>query len=150
MTKNKKIKERREKVLEYLLNGYTEEKISDIFKVSQKTISRDIQILKLESVKYIRVFPIQEYLFLYKLSVDKLQNYEIQLNQLKENTTTENKIKIIRELQKNIELQVKMLASPMLYTVKSLLEYFEGKLTTSMEVKGEFSNFSLQKIQNLS
>jgi len=125
MTQRAKINERRIKVTEYLLQGYSEIKIADILGISRETIQRDVKFLREESIKYLRMFPTQEYLFLYKLSVDKLQSYELQLNQLKEDASTENKIRIIRELHKNIDLQVKMLASPMLAHIKYLLKRIE-------------------------
>jgi len=135
MKQNKKIGERREKVSEFILQGYSEREISKILEISNKTISRDVKILKKESIKYLRMFPTQEYLFVYKLTVDKLQSYELQLNQLKEKTSTENKIKIIRELHKNVDLQVKMLASPMLYHIKYLLKRVDERFEEMASIK---------------
>ena len=135
MKQNKKIKKRREKVSEFILQGYSEREISKVLGISNKTISRDVKILKKESIKYLRMFPTQEYLFLYKLTVDKLQSYELQLNQLKEKTSTENKIKIIRELHKNVDLQVKMLAGPMLYHIKYLLKRVDERFEEMASIK---------------
>jgi len=147
MKQNKKIKKRREKVSEFILQGYSEREISKVLGISNKTISRDVKILKKESIKYLRMFPTQEYLFLYKLTVDKLQSYELQLNQLKEKASTENKIKIIRELNKNVDLQVKMLASPMLYHIKYLLKRVDERFEEVASI--ELSNNSIrQRNQN--
>jgi len=147
MKQNKKIEKRREKVSEFILQGYSEREISKVLGISNKTISRDVKILKKESIKYLRMFPTQEYLFLYKLTVDKLQSYELQLNQLKEKASAENKIKIIRELHKNVDLQVKMLASPMLYHIKYLLKRVDERFEEIASI--ELPNNSIrQRNQN--
>jgi len=121
-------KERRELVSDYLIHGYPEKKIAEEIGVSIKTIVRDVRAIKDESSRFLRKFSIDEYLYLHKMAIRKIQDYEYRLDSLLPSANTQDKIRIIKELQENVQLQVKIMVNPMVGSLQTLLKVLDEKI----------------------
>lgn len=123
MTQEELIKERQEKVSSLLMTGHTEVAIAKMLGVSRETIVRDVRELKNMSPQWIDSLAQYGFIFEFKLFLDLLKSHRVILQDMLENSSsTLEKLKIIRQIQENIEyFRFIMLEGPTLYALNKKL-----------------------------
>jgi len=86
--------ERKRKVWDLMLQGYTQQQIAEKFGVSLKTISRDFQELKKESAEWMEALPKGQIQVYHKSNLEIIEKVAQELWKLFENTEDE-KLKLM-------------------------------------------------------
>lgn len=126
-----KLQERREKVSHLLVKGCKQLDMADQLGVSRETIARDVRFLKEQAMTWFKTVSTADYIFEYKILLDKLKDFEFDMRQMIKNSSDNSeKIKIIKPLQDNIELQLKMLTYPVVNNLLKITKGLEQKELT--------------------
>lgn len=104
------IRERREKVAS-LIKYKTEEEIAKELDCSRETIARDVAFLKQTAQDWLDDLARNGFIFEYKTALDELKENRNKLRKLYgEETKSSEKIKIVRNMDANIELYIRLLS----------------------------------------
>ena len=111
MNKNQ-VQKRRQSVLSYLRDGYSEFKIAKTLKVSRQTIVRDVQELKKTAHSWLDDLANGGFVFEYKLTLDRIQQNRIKLEKLYDDTNDiEQKRRLLKSLDDNAKLYLEILGN---------------------------------------
>lgn len=101
---------RRETVVSLLNKNMPETKIAEILGVSRQTIIRDVSFLKRSSSSWIDGLAKHDFIFEYKLKLDRIKSRGGELQKLYDETKdTEKKVSILKAMDKNDKLYLEML-----------------------------------------
>jgi len=106
----REIRERREKI-PFLIREKSETEIADTFGVSRETVVRDVAFLKKSVHLWLEDLTKHGFVFEYKLTLDRLNNYRTKLEKLYDKTEdVPQKISIIKELKEISKLYLELLS----------------------------------------
>lgn len=130
-TEKQKLQERREKVCHLLVKGCKQLDIADQLGVSRETITRDVRFLKVQAITWFKTVRTADFIFEYTMLLEKLKDFEFDMRQMIKNSNDNSeKIKFIKPLQDNIELQLKMLTYPVVNNLLTVVQSQEQKELT--------------------
>jgi len=102
--------ERKRQVWQLMLQGYTQQQIAEKFDVSLKTISRDFQEIKKDSVRWMDNLTKGQIQMYHRSNFETIEKVTKELWELHENTDDEKlKVKILKTIVENRRLHSNML-----------------------------------------
>lgn len=111
--------ERKRKVWELVLQGYTQQQIAEKFDLSLKTISRDVQELKKESAEWMESLPKGQIQMYHKSNFEIIDKVTKELWNLYEKTDDDKlKLKILNTIAEKRKLHANLLDSKNLLQVR--------------------------------
>ena len=114
--------ERKRKVWDLMLQGYTQQQIAEKFCVSLKTISRDFQELKKESAEWMEALPKGQIQMYHKSNFEIIEKVTQELWKLFENTEDEKlKLKVLKTIAEKCKLKGNLLDSNRLLEVRDIV-----------------------------
>ena len=115
---------RREKIRYYQLEGMTEKLIAEKLDVSRSTIVRDIKYLKNETSEWLDELTKDfGYHYNYRINLERIENEIYQLNKIRENANTMERIKIGNLMVKLIQTEWDLLGkAPMVASFKKFIK----------------------------
>ena len=118
-----KVKERREKVFEYLKKNKTEKEIAEILGVSRQTIVRDVAFLKISSQDWLDGLAKDGFIYEFILSLEKFKKNGSRLETLYDETKDVwQKLGIIKEIGQNEKLYLELLGeTPTIHALRKAL-----------------------------
>ncbi len=112
--------ERKRKVWELVLQGFTQQQIAEKFDLSLKTISRDIQELKKESAEWMESLPKGQIQMYHKSNFEIIDKVTKELWNLYEKTEDEKlKLKVLNTIAEKRKLHANLLDSKNLLQVRN-------------------------------
>ena len=106
-----KIKIRRDKVSQLLIQNHSETKIAAMLGVARQTVVRDVAYLKRASRNWVDGSSKDGFIFEYKLALDKIKDREFELQKLyKQSTEIGQKLQILKALNDNTKLYLELLS----------------------------------------
>jgi len=131
-TQEQEIEERREKVSQLLLQGFTEVLVAKELGVSRETIVRDVRVLKEEALPWFDDLAGIGFAHEAKLALDKLRQCERWLHELRDQAkTSDEKLKAIRALEENIICQSQYLANgPTVHSLNKAMKLYGTSMSS--------------------
>ena len=124
MSKETEICLRKQQVWSLLTQGITQQQIADKLNVSLKTISRDFQELKKESIEWMNTLPDGEIQLHYKKNLESVEKVIQEFWHIYENTEDENKkLKLLNFIAEKSKLHSQMMQPNNLLKVRQDVQH---------------------------
>ena len=119
MSKESEIYQRKQKIWNLITQGFTQEQIANKLKVSLKTISRDFQELKKESIEWMNALPEGEIQLHHKKNFEMIDRVIQELWKIFERTKDEKeKIRILNIIAQKSKLHTDMMDTKHILAVR--------------------------------
>ena len=113
---------RRQKVWNLYIQGFTHEQIAKKLDVNEKTVSRDLNVLKKQAIEWMETLPDGEIQLYLKKNYEHFENVIQQLLEIFENTNDDNlKVKILNDIAQKRKMQIDMLDPKRLVKVREMM-----------------------------
>ncbi len=122
MSKESEIYIRKQKVWDFLTQGFTQQQIADKLQVSLKTIYRDFQEIKKESIEWMETLPKGEIQLYYKTTFELIDTSINEMWKLFEKTEDEKlKLNILRTIIEKCKLKVDLIDPNRLLKIRNTI-----------------------------
>ena len=113
---------RRQKVWNLYIQGFTHEQIAKKLDVNEKTVSRDLNVLKKQAIEWMETLPEGEIQLYLKKNYEYFENVIQQLLEIFENTNDDNlKVKILNDIAQKRKMQNDMLDPKRLVKIREMM-----------------------------
>lgn len=143
-----KIDERRKRVWNLLIQGFTQQQIADKLGVSFKTISRDYHQLKMDSIEWMESLPKGQIQLYHKTKFETVERVSHELWELYEKTEDQKlKLKILSTIAEKSKLYIDMIRPIQLFKIREMIhdELRSSSLIDSLGGRSKINTDDLRK-----